>query len=138
MNMNMCVFVFAQTETESVMLFFIPRGDVRCFQPAVAYDPEYARLLWQAHQMGVRILAFKFSVGFSLLGSSHDSLTKKNTPLPEHTCPFSRGNTFLCIFYNQRRDMVALSLLFVLIGARPCHECRYRLQKALSWRARSP
>ena len=44
------------------MLFFVARGDVASFSPAVHFDPEYARLLREARDAGVRLLALKFSV----------------------------------------------------------------------------
>lgn len=54
----------------AAMLFVIPREDVSEFAPAAAIDPEYARLLTEAHEAGVEILVYrcKMDIEAILLG----------------------------------------------------------------------
>ena len=46
----------------AVLLFIIMRTDVTLVEPAESVDPEYARLLRQAHEEGVEILAYGTSI----------------------------------------------------------------------------
>jgi sugar fermentation stimulation protein A len=43
----------------AVMLFVVQREDVGTFKPAASIDPEYARLLREAHKAGVEILVYQ-------------------------------------------------------------------------------
>ena len=45
--------------TDAAMLFIISREDVNSFSPAIDIDPEYAKLLREANEVGVKILAYK-------------------------------------------------------------------------------
>ena len=49
----------ARSKTRSIMLYVINRQDVRTFAPAHQIDPDYARLLSEAHSVGVEILAYQ-------------------------------------------------------------------------------
>jgi sugar fermentation stimulation protein A len=42
-----------------VIFFLIQRGEATAFAPADAIDPEYGRLLRQAAEAGVEVLAYK-------------------------------------------------------------------------------
>lgn len=44
------------------MLYIIQREDIKYFSPAEDIDPEYARLLREAHKKGVEVLAYMCSV----------------------------------------------------------------------------
>jgi len=46
----------------AVLLFIIMRTDVTLVEPAASIDPEYARLLRQAHEEGVEVLAYGTSI----------------------------------------------------------------------------
>ena len=48
-----------QAGHRAVMLFIIMRDDTRGFRPADAIDPQYARLLREAAEAGVEILAYR-------------------------------------------------------------------------------
>lgn len=41
------------------MLYIVQREDAKSFSPAIDIDPEYARLLKEAHKKGVKILAYQ-------------------------------------------------------------------------------
>jgi sugar fermentation stimulation protein A len=43
----------------AVIFFLIQRGEATAFAPADAIDPEYGRLLRQAAEAGVEVLAYK-------------------------------------------------------------------------------
>lgn len=46
----------------AVLLFLIMRNDIDCIKPADAIDPEYGRLLRQAVDNGVEVLAYKTDI----------------------------------------------------------------------------
>lgn len=45
--------------TSAAMLYIVQREDVKVFHPAEDIDPEYARLLKEAHKKGVQILVYQ-------------------------------------------------------------------------------
>ena len=49
----------ARAKIRSVMLYVINRQDVCHFAPAQQIDPDYARLLAEAHSAGVEVLAYQ-------------------------------------------------------------------------------
>ena len=51
----------------AAMLFIVQREDVSLFRPAASIDPEYARLLKEAHNSGVEILVYQCRMGLEEL-----------------------------------------------------------------------
>ena len=47
---------------DAAMLYIIQREDIDSFSPAKDIDPEYARLVKEAHNCGVMILAYQCSL----------------------------------------------------------------------------
>lgn len=61
---------------QPLMLYFINRGDCNSFAPGETADPEYARLLGQAIEKGVKVLPLRFAVrekGYEFLGKANFS-----------------------------------------------------------------
>lgn len=52
----------------AAMLFVVQREDVKTFAPAASIDPTYARLLKEARDAGVEILAYQCRMGLEELG----------------------------------------------------------------------
>lgn len=52
----------------AAMLFIVQREDVASFSPAASIDPEYAKLLKEAHHSGVEILVYQCRMGLEELG----------------------------------------------------------------------
>lgn len=51
----------------AAMLFVVQREDVDLFSPAASIDPEYARLLKEAHNSGVEIFVYQCRMGLEEL-----------------------------------------------------------------------
>jgi sugar fermentation stimulation protein A len=63
----------------AVMLYVVQREDVDHFSPADSIDPEYGRLLREAHSLGVEILVYQCKMGLDAINLGR--------PLASSLCP---------------------------------------------------
>ena len=61
----------AQDGQRAVMLYVVNREDVKVFRPADLIDPEYGKLLREAHKSGVEVLAYQCKLSDKAVKVSH-------------------------------------------------------------------
>ncbi len=57
-----------QSGLRAVMLYIVQREDVKLFSPAREVDPVYARLLKEAHDLGVEVLVYQCKMNLGEIG----------------------------------------------------------------------